>query len=131
MFDNSGAWLHYPKFSIPNDDQHDLIVLGHSMGTSANKIHWSSKDQVQACAISHQPPALPSHKPNPAKMAHRQISNIDLYCYFGYCTQKNIDNYQSVCDDTVTLHNTLTEKSVTLIHSHFVIAKVSHSSMHL
>ena len=56
--------------------------------------------------MDHSPINLPtSHKPNPNHQAQRQISNIDIHKYFGFCTLKEIKPFQQVSQNTVTFIN--------------------------
>ena len=107
IFDNSCAWLHFPRFTVPIHNKNDLIIVGHNVGNNIQKLYWSSKDSLKAFTTNVQsnPKTLLSQKSNSSKQTYRRISNIDLYKYFGYRTLKNILHFTAACKDNVHLHS--------------------------
>ncbi len=109
--DNNGCHLHFPLFSIPVPDHEEMVVSIHSIGTSSNKIHWSSppKHTANIATVgtnSPTPQPRPSDKPNPTHTSHRRISNQELYRYLGFRQLTNLNHFKSCIKDTVTIINT-------------------------
>ncbi len=86
------------------------VTYGKSMPSKYHKIHSSSNDgQVpsirQATIPISQPIQMPDHKPNPNKQIHREITNIDIHKYMGFCTLKSLKPFQVVSKNNISLVN--------------------------
>ena len=107
--DNDGCKLNFPLFSIPVNDDNEMIIATTPIAQTSNKVHWSTQPNIHANVAlipkSPTPRLRPSDKPNPCKAQHRRITNHELHRYLGFRQLSNLQHFKSSIQDTVTIVN--------------------------
>ena len=101
--------IEFSPFSIPVNDEEEMIIKTHSIGTNHNKVHWSNLPNINAklalLPSSNTPRLRPSDKPNPSHANHCRITNHELYHYLGFRQLSNLDHFKSSIQNTFTIVN--------------------------